>query len=60
VGQVQVADEGTHKPRLAHAGCQGKAEGGELPLEIRYRRKFAPDGRKLVVSSRCFSGRAIP
>ena len=31
---MQVGDEGTHEARLAHAGGEGKADGGKLSLEV--------------------------
>ena len=43
VGQVQVADEGAHQPRLADAGGQREAERRELALEVRDGRELAPD-----------------
>ena len=46
VGDVQVADEGTHEPRLAHAGGESEAEGGKLALEIGDGGIFATDDRQ--------------
>jgi hypothetical protein len=44
VRQVQIADESTHQPRLAHARGERKAQRGEVALEVRDRRKLAADG----------------
>ena len=46
VRQVQVADEGAHQPRLAHAGGQGEAERREVALEVGNRRELAANGRE--------------
>ena len=43
VRQVQIADEGAHQPRLAHAGGQREAQRRKLALEVRDRGKFAAD-----------------
>ena len=44
VRQVQIADERTHQPRLAHPGRKRKAKRGEFPLEVRDCRKLAANG----------------
>ncbi len=43
VGLMQIADEGTHEPGLAHAGRERETQRGEVPLEIRDRRELAAD-----------------
>ena len=33
-GLIQPGDEGPHQPGLTHAGCQGKADTGEVPFKV--------------------------
>ena len=42
--QIKVGDESPHEPRLAHAGGEGKAKRGKIPLKVRHRRELAAEG----------------
>ena len=57
VRQVQVADEGAHQPRLAHAGGQREAQRRKLALEVRDRGELAADGLQRGRRIGAFAGR---
>ena len=43
LGQIEIGDKGAHQPGFAHAGGQGKAEGGNfVQSQCRWGRQLLP------------------
>jgi hypothetical protein len=44
VGEVEIADEGSHQAGFTDSGGEGKTEGGEFAIEVGNGGKFAVNG----------------
>lgn len=54
VGLMQITDEGTHEPRLAHAGRERETPRAELAREVRDRRELPADDVDVDLRHRWF------